>query len=59
MGKPFMILYGNTDVGSAIEDIERVVETIKSNKFGKEELVELLNANTELVKAIVSGEYED
>ena len=26
MGKPFFVLYGNTDVGSAVEDIEKAVK---------------------------------
>lgn len=59
MGKPFLILYGNADVGSAIEDIEKVVAKIKSNKFDKGDLISLHNANAELIKAVLSDDYED
>ena len=59
MGKPFIPLYGNTDVGSAIEDIEKAVAVIKSNKFNTEDLIKLHNANAELIKAILNNEYED
>lgn len=59
MGKPFIPLYGNTDVGSAIEDVEKVIAVIKSNKFNTEDLIKLHNANAELIKAILNNEYED
>ena len=56
MGRPILFLYGNEDVGSAIEDIEVVIDKIKTNKFDKEDLLKLHNANTELIKALLSND---
>lgn len=55
MGRPILFLYGNEDVGSAIKDIESIIEKIKTNKFDKEDLLILHNANTELIKALLSN----
>lgn len=55
MGRPILFLYGNEDVGSAIKDIESIIEKIKTNKFDKEDLLTLHNANTELIKALLSN----
>jgi hypothetical protein len=57
--RPFAPVYGIADVGSAIEDIENVIEKIKTNKFSKDDLIKLYNANGELIKAILSNEYEN
>lgn len=59
MGRPGWGIYGDADVGSAIEDVENVVQKIKSNKFDSKDLLKLHNANTELLKAILSNEYKD
>lgn len=59
MGRPFLPLYGNADAGSAIEDIKKIVEKIETNKFGQKDLIDLYNANGELLKAILSNEYEN
>lgn len=59
MGRPILFLYGNEDVGSAIKDIEVVIDKIKTNKFDKEDLLILHNANTELIKALLSNENEN
>lgn len=42
MGRPFAPFYGE-DLGSAIEDAEKILEKIKTNKFDKEDLSELAN----------------
>ena len=52
MGFPSMWLYGDADLGSAIETIETVVAKIKTNKFDKSDLVELHKATVELDKAL-------
>lgn len=59
MGYPNIPFYGNADVGSAIEDIEKVIEKIKTNKYDKDDLKKLFNANNELFKAILENENED
>lgn len=51
-------VYG-VDLGSAIEDIKKIVEKIETNKFSKDDLINLYNANGELLKAILSNEYEN
>lgn len=50
-------LYG-TDLGSAIETAEKVIAKIKTNRFDKDDLVELKKALTEIDEA-VSDESED
>ena len=59
MGIPFLPLYGNADVGSAIQDIKKIIDKIETNKFGASDLTDLYNANGELLKAILSHEYEN
>lgn len=52
MGIPFVTWYGG-DVGSAIEDIEKNVQKIKTNKFDKKDIYNLYKANLELIKALL------
>jgi len=59
MGRNFLPFYGNADVGSAIEDIKKVIAKIDTNNFGKDEILKLYEANAELLKAILNCEYED
>lgn len=59
MGINIFPLYGNADVGSAIEDIEKVIAKIKTNKFGKNDILKLYEANAELVKAVLENEIKD
>ena len=53
MGIPFVHMYGNADVGSAIEDMEKIIEKIKTNKYDKKDLYNLYSANLELIKALL------
>jgi len=59
MGRPGRPIYGDADLGSAIEDVEKVIAKIKTNKFGKKDIVALYKATTEMVTAILSNDYED
>ena len=59
MGVPNIPLYGNVDAGSAIQDIKKIIEKIETNKFGQQDLIKLYNANGELLKAVLSNEYEN
>lgn len=59
MGLPNLPFYGLVDAGSAIQDIKKIVEKIETNKFSKDDLIKLYNANGELLKAILSNEYEN
>lgn len=57
MGWPSIPLYGDADLGSAIETVEAVIAKIKTNKFDKSDLVELHKAVVEIEKSI--DETED
>lgn len=59
MGRPGWEIYGDADVGSAIQDIEKIVSKIKTNKFSNDDLVDLFNANNELLKAVLNNDYKD
>lgn len=52
MGIPGVTWYGG-DVGSAIEDIEKIIEKIKTNKYNKKDIHTLYSANNELIKALL------
>jgi hypothetical protein len=57
MGRPNWPAYGEVDLGSAIETAENVIAKIKTNKFDKEDLAELVKAVEDLKTAIET--YED
>ena len=59
MGRPGLEIYGDADVGSAIQNIEKIVDKIKTNKFSNDDLVDLFNANNELLKAVLNNDYKD
>lgn len=52
MGLWGLPLYGNVDLGSAIETVEAVIAKIKTNKFDKSDLIELDKAIFEVRNAI-------
>jgi hypothetical protein len=52
MGIPGAWYYGIVDLGSAIETAEKVIAKVKTNKFDKDDLVELEKALTEIRNAI-------
>ena len=52
MGRPSYPGYGDTDLGSAIETVEKVIAKIKTNKFDKGDLIEFDKALTEVRNAI-------
>ena len=52
MGRDGFPVYGE-DLGSAIETAEEVIAKIKTNKYDKEDLVELDKALTE-IKAVIA-----
>lgn len=57
MGFHLLPLYGDADLGSAIESAEKVIAKIKTNKFDKQDLVDLATA-LETVKTAID-EYEE
>ena len=56
MGIPSMWIYGNTDLGSAIETAEAVIAKIKTNKFDNDDVAELRKALAEIDKALAPNE---
>lgn len=52
MGYSTWPVYGNADLGSAIETAEAVIAKIKTNKFDKNDLVELHKAVVEIENAV-------
>lgn len=52
MGYSTWPVYGNADLGSAIETVEAVIAKIKTNKFDNDDIVELHTAVVELEKSI-------
>jgi hypothetical protein len=52
MGIDFWPVYGNPDLGSAVENAEEVIATIKTNKFDNEDLAELKGELEKIISAI-------
>ena len=59
MGIPGAWLYGNVDLGSAIETVEAVIAKMKTNKYDNSDIVELRKALAEIDKAISTNETQD
>lgn len=55
MGYPAFPLYGE-DIGSAIEDLEKVIAIIKTNKFSKKDLMKVYEINNTIIKHIINDE---
>ena len=56
MGIAGMPLYGELDLGSAIETAEKVIAKIKSNKFDKDDLKELDKVLTAIKEEVAKDE---
>lgn len=55
MGKPFLPYYGE-DLGATIQDVEKIVAKIKTNKYSKKDLLALVDANSAIVKYLIENE---
>lgn len=55
MGWDFLPIYGE-DIGSAIETVEVLIKKIKSNKFDKSDLEQLVEALVEIKNAVDKNE---
>ena len=58
MGYPGYPVYGQ-EIGSTIKDIKAIIAKIETNKFTKEDILKLHNANADLIKALLSDDYKD
>ncbi len=58
MGRPNFPIYGE-DVGSAIEDVEVVVQKIKTNKYTEKDLAKLVDACQEIMSYLNKDENKD
>lgn len=58
MGYHWMIVYGELDLGSAIEELDKVMEVIKSNKFDEEDLMKVSKL-AEIIKEKAEEELEN
>jgi hypothetical protein len=56
MGIPSLPIYGNVDLGSAIETAEAVIAKIKTNKYDNDDISELRKALAEIDKALTADE---
>ena len=54
-GLPNWPVYGE-DVGSAVEDVEKFVAKIKTNKYSKKDLIALFNANNIILGKLLKDE---
>lgn len=56
MGRNWAPVYGELDLGSAIETAEKVIAKIKSNKFDKDDLKELDKVLTAIKEEVEKDE---
>lgn len=56
MGWDWVPVYGELDLGSAIETAEKVIAKIKSNKFDKDDLKELDKVLTAIKEEVAKDE---
>lgn len=56
MGRDWYPVYGELDLGSAIETAEKVIAKIKSNKFDKDDLKELDKVLTAIKEEVEKDE---
>ena len=59
MGRFGWPAYGYKDLGAAIEDAEKITAKIKTNKYTKEDLIRLVNANAAIMNFILDEAFND
>ena len=59
MGRAGWPAYGYKDLGAAIEDAEKITAKIKTNKYTKEDLIRLVNANAAIMNFILDKTLND
>jgi hypothetical protein len=56
MGFVGLPLYGELDLGSAIEKQEKTMEKIKTNKYDKHDLLDLVKVNTAIIVHLIEND---
>ena len=56
MGRPWAPVYGEVDLGSAIQTAKETIAKIETNKFDKEDLIALAQANNDIIIATIQNE---
>lgn len=56
MGFAGLPLYGELDLGSAIEKQEKTMEKIKTNKYDKHDLLDLVKVNTAIIVHLIEND---
>jgi hypothetical protein len=56
MGFVGLPLYGEVDLGSAIEKQEQTMEKIKTNKYDKHDLLDLVKVNTAIIVHLIEND---
>lgn len=56
MGRDWYPVYGELDLGSAIETAEKIIAKIKSNKFDKDDLKEFDKVLTAIKEEVAKDE---
>ena len=58
MGYPSFPAYGE-DIGSALQEVEKILNHIKTNKFDNQDIIDLFDANNTLLKYLLKNEIKD
>lgn len=58
MGRNGYPVYGEVDLGSAIETNKKVVAKIESNKFDKQDLIALAGSTFDIIVAIIEKDED-
>lgn len=58
MGRINYPIYGE-DLGSTIQDVEKIIAKIKTNKYSTKDLLALADANNSVIKFIIENANKD
>ena len=58
MGHISFPVYGE-DIGSALQEVEKILNHIKTNKFDNQDIIDLFDANNTLLKYLLKNEIKD
>lgn len=58
-GLPNYPVYGEHDLGSLVEDAEKVIDKIKTNKFTLKEVLKLSNIANDIVEFVIKEKLDE